>query len=251
MRAFHQPREHAVRGADFLRHRARAQHKRAQIAHRAGPHFLVAQKTARIEFVLQTPKETRNLLLGGGHTLAGADAAGFGRIVDAQPFPADDQHGLREVERGEVGVDRERHHRVGERDFVVLQPRALGAEQETDALACGNRVARGGDRVLRTQDGLHHVAVARTRGVDARKVANGGFERIEHARLFEHAVGARTCPRRARVGKIAARFDQAKVEKAAIEHGTRRRADVLGQLRAHQNDRGRAGHSAGADAPSR
>ena len=57
---------------------------------------------------------------------------------ELEPFVADDHHRLRQIERGEGRIDRQRDDAVGERDLVVFQPVALAAEHERDVLAGGD-----------------------------------------------------------------------------------------------------------------
>ena len=59
-----------------------------------------------------------------------------------KPFVGHQQHRLGEVEREEVGIDRNADHRVGVDQIVVGQPGALGAEQDADPLAAAQRRAR-------------------------------------------------------------------------------------------------------------
>ena len=49
---------------------------------------------------------------------------------ELEPFIGDDHHGLRQIERGEGRIDRQRDDAVGERDLVVFEPVALAAEQD-------------------------------------------------------------------------------------------------------------------------
>jgi len=98
MRTLHKTCEHPVRGADLLRRRARAQQKGAQIPHRRRPHFFVAQESARIELDFETQEKARHFVFGRRLAFAGAHAARIGRLDAAHPLPADQQHGLREVQ---------------------------------------------------------------------------------------------------------------------------------------------------------
>jgi len=70
------------------------------------------------------------------------------------------------------------------------------------------------------------------------RLARGG----KQSRAFQHHVGARGGGDSLLVRPAVARFDQAQVGQAAIEHGPRHNADVHAELRAHQDDRRAAGH---------
>ena len=68
----------------------------------------------------------------------------------------------------------------------------------------------------------------------------------EDLRAFQYGVGAGGRAAGARIGPAVARADQAHLRQAAIQHGARRHADILTELRPHQNDDGRRrlGHAA-------
>ena len=58
-----------------------------------------------------------------------------------EPFIAADENRLGEVERGVGRARRKGDDRVGERDFVIVQPGALRPEQDSALLAAAAAVA--------------------------------------------------------------------------------------------------------------
>ena len=61
-------------------------------------------------------------------------------------------------------------------------------------------------------------------------------------RLIEHPIGAARGSDRLVRGPAVARPHQPKIIETAIQHGARGGADILAELRLHQNDRGTSGH---------
>ena len=99
---------------------------------------------------------------------AGGDFSGVGERQFAarllEPFVADDHHRLRQIERGEGRIDRQREDAVGARHLVVLQPVALAPEHDGDILAGRHPRRHFGRRLRRPDHGLGLVVVARGRG---------------------------------------------------------------------------------------
>ena len=94
-----------------------------------------AQEFDLVEFADQIVEEGLHLVLRGrlGALRHRERQLAAGR--ELEPFVADQQHRLRQVERGEAGIDRKSDDAVGERDLLVLQPVALAAEQDADLAA--------------------------------------------------------------------------------------------------------------------
>ena len=64
-----------------------------------------------------------------------------------EPFVGDDHHRLRQIERGEGRIDRQRQDAIGERDLVVLKPVALAAEDDGDRSRRRRYAARSARRL--------------------------------------------------------------------------------------------------------
>ena len=97
-----------------------------------------AEELDLLQFALEIGEERLDLLLGRRRRTPrrlGARAAGAGAL---EPFVGDDHHRLRQIERGEGRIDRQRDDAVGHADLVVLQPVALAAEHQRHRLAGGN-----------------------------------------------------------------------------------------------------------------
>ena len=133
--AFGDRHDHALQGLDVLPRRPHAVEDVAQVDHHGvalvgGPEIFDP-----LQFAFEIGEEGEQLLARRGR--------GFLRHRERQraagrelaPFVADDQHRLRQVERGEGRIDRQRDDAVGKRDLVVLEPVALAPEHHADALA--------------------------------------------------------------------------------------------------------------------
>ena len=107
-----------------------------------------------------------------------------------EPFIGDDQHRLREIERGEGRIDRQRDDAVGQRDLVVLEPVALAPEHHADRLAGRDLRRHQRGRRLRRYHRLGLVVRPRRGGEHEGAVGDRGLERVEQLGLVEHAVGA-------------------------------------------------------------
>jgi hypothetical protein len=152
-----------------------------------------------------------------------------------EPFVGHDRHRLRQIERGEGRIDRQRYDLVGERDLLVFEAGALAPEQDADALARRDARRRDLRRRGRIDHGLGLVVYASGGGEDQRAVGDSRLDAVEELRLFEDAVGARGHLAGLRVGPGLARPDQSKPPQPEIGHGARRRPDVLAELRLDQD----------------
>ena len=90
-------------------------------------------------------KKRMSSLLGRRLRMAARPARRAASRRRLEPFIADQQHRLRQVERGEGRIERHAQHRVGERDVLVHKPGALRPEQDAAGLARGDE-ARGSRR---------------------------------------------------------------------------------------------------------
>ncbi len=81
----------------------------------------------------------------------------------AEPFIGVEQHRTDQVERGEIRSGRNGDDRVGERDLVVVQPRALAAEEQPGAQTRRRRLAQAPRRFGRSQHRLGRRRAPRRR----------------------------------------------------------------------------------------
>ena len=228
-----------MQGLHLLLHQAGAQEQVADVAHHAGALWLVAQESAGVELALEMAEEVLDLAVRRrpraplGQRLRGRIAAG--RL---EPLVADQQHRLGEVERGVGGVDRHRHDGVGERHVVVVEAGALAPEQHARGLARGPPAAHVGRRLARLDDGLEHVARPRGGGEHVVQVGDRLGGGVEQPDGVEHRGRPGRGAHRLDVGPAVARPHQPEVGETEVEHRARRGADVLAELRPHQDDRG-------------
>ena len=107
-----------------------------------------------------------------------------------EPFIADQQHRLRQVERGEAGIDRKGDDAVGERDLLVLQAVALAAEQDADRAAAGDV---GHDLARRGFGRDHRLGLVMGPGgggEQQRAVGDRLLDGVEQLDLVQNMVGA-------------------------------------------------------------
>jgi hypothetical protein len=155
-----------------------------------------------------------------------------------EPLIADQQHRLRQIERGEAGIDRKGDDPVGERDLLVLQAVTLAAEQDADLAAArdlGRDLARGGGR---RDDGLGLIVGARGGGEQQRAVGDRLLDGVEQLDLIQNMIGAGGRALRTDIGPAVARIDDPQARQPEIAHRARGHADVLAELRLDQNDNG-------------
>ena len=201
-----------------------------------------AKKFDLFQFALERRKEGQKLLL--------RRRRGFLRHCEWQraagcrlePLIGNDHHRLREIERGESRIDRQREYAVGERDLVVLQAVALAAEDDGDGIAQSDARRHQCRRLRRADDRLGLVMGARGRGQDKRAVGNRRWQAVVKFGAVENSVGASRHHPRFVVRPRLARRDQPQARQAEIGHGASGRADILAKLRLDQNDN-RAGGS--------
>ena len=109
------------------------------------------------------------------------------------PLVGQHHHRLRQIERHEAGVQRVAHQRVGFRHVVIVEPRALRAEQDAGAQVPRADRAQLGRGPARGQHRLDDVARARAGGEHAVEVGDGIRDRRD-ARSPRRGCGRR--PRR-------------------------------------------------------
>ena len=164
---------------------------------------------------------------------------GLGEVASPRPFVGEEDHGLGEVERPERGVDGDRDDRIGKRHVLGFEPGSLRSEQDRAALfGPGNPVRH----FLRPQHGHDEVAPPDRRGKDLVAVGDGGLDRVVQLRAFENDVGAARGRAGLGIGPAVARGNQPHLGQPEIEHGARRFADVLAELRPNEDDDGFGGH---------
>jgi hypothetical protein len=160
----------------------------------------------------------------------------------AAPFVSHEEDALREVERGEGGVDRDGDDGVRPRDVVVLEARALGAEEDGDTASGRDPGLSLAHRLLGRQDGLGKIAVAGSGGQNPGRVGHGLGRGLEEARRVEEAACSARHRDGARVRPAVAGGHDAHAVEPEVPHPPGGRADVLAHLRAHEDEGGLVGH---------
>ena len=121
-----------MQGADFLLGQIGAMPHIAQVADHMRPRLFIAQEAAIIQLAFEMGEEIDQLLFIGGNRAVQFHHAGRRLVARLVPFIADQQDGLAEIERGEIGIERNRQQDIGEAEIVIDEARAFRAEQETD-----------------------------------------------------------------------------------------------------------------------
>ena len=168
-----------------------------------------AQEFDLVEFTDQIVEEGLHLVLRGrlgtfGHREREVTA---GRQLE--PFVADQEHRLRQVQRGKTRVDREGDDPVGERHLLVLQAVALAAEQDAN-LATGSDM--GHDLACGFHRGDHRLGLVvgpGGGGKQQREIGHRLLDGVEQLGLFKNLVGAGRRPLRRDVGPAVTRIDDA------------------------------------------
>ena len=199
---------HAVERADILLTGLHARKNVAQVDDHGLALFRRAEELDFFELALEIGKERQQLLLGCPRGFVRRLKRQRTRGFQLEPFVADDEHGLGEIERGERGVDRQGEDAVGEPDLVVLQPVALAAEHDCDRLARRDPRRHLPHRLLGAHDGLRLIVLARGRGEHHSAVGNRALELLETLGTFEQEVGAGGGRQGARAQRILARVDE-------------------------------------------
>ena len=154
-----------------------------------------AQELDLVELPDEVVEEGLHLVLGGrlgpfGHRERQRAA---GRQLE--PFVADQEHRLRQIEGGETGVDREGDDPVGERHLLVLESVSLAAEHDADPAAVGGMLV--GDMGHDLDRGIgrrHHrlglVMGAGGGGKQQRQIRDRLLDRVEQFGALQNLVGA-------------------------------------------------------------
>ncbi len=230
-------RDHdAVERLDVLLGRLHAREDVAQVDQHGRALVERAEIFDLVERALEIAEEGVDLLLGRRLRLLRHRKRKLAVGRELEPFVGRERHRLREIERGEGGVDRKGDDAVGERDLVVLQAIALAPEQDRDILA--RRDMRRQERrcLVGAEHGLGLVVGARGRRQHHGAVGDRVGDGLEQCDLIEDAVG----PRRRAVGldvrPAVARLHQPQPPQPEIGHAAGGRADVLPELRLDQDD---------------
>ncbi len=123
-------------------------------------------------------------------------------VRSPRPFIGQQDHRLGEVQGRERGIDRDGHDRFRERDLLSLEARALRPEEDRRSCRRGRDLA---SHRLRGEDRHDKVAATDGRRIDGRAVGDRILDRVEHLRLFEHAVRAARRWSGVRIGPAVAR----------------------------------------------
>ena len=168
--AFGDRHDHPVQGVHVLLGRVHPRKNVAQVDQHGLALLARAQEFDLVEFPDQIVEEGLHLVLRGrlgpfGHREREVTA---GRQLE--PLVADQQHRLRQVERGKTRVDREGDDPVGERDLLVLQAVALPAEQDAGPAAAADM---GHDLGCGFHRGDHRLGLVMGAGGGGKQQASG------------------------------------------------------------------------------
>jgi hypothetical protein len=197
-----------------------------------------AQEFDPVEFAHQVIEECLHLVLRGALGAFGHRERQGTFSRELEPFIADQEHRLRQVEGGKAGIDRKGNDAVGARHLLVLQPVALAAEEDANGAAgCGLPC-----HLLRGDFGRHHglglIVGAGGGGEQQATVGDRLLDRIVEFHMIQNMVGTGGGTLRADIGPAVARIDDPQPRQRKIAHRARRHADVLAELRLDQNHNG-------------
>ena len=197
---------HPVQGVHVLLRRVHPGEDVAQIDKHGLALLGRTQELDPVEFPDQIVEEGLHLVLGRrlgpfGHRERERAA---GRLLE--PLIADQEHRLRQVERGKTRIDRKGDDPVGKRDLLVLKSVPLAAKQDAGPAATFDMrhdLARGGRR-------RHHrlglVMGAGGGGEQQRQIRDRLFDAVEQFGAFQNLVGAGGGPLRRDVRPAVARL---------------------------------------------
>ena len=199
------------------------------------------QKLHLVELGDQIVEERLHLVAGGalgafGHGKRQRAAGGL-----LEPLIAGQQHRLRQIERGEGRIDRKSDDPAGERHFLVGEAPALAAEQDRGGAALPDLSDDLAGRRLRPDHGLGLVMGARGGGEQQRAVGHRRLDAVEQFHRIENVIGPGRRALRRHVRPTVARLHQPQPPQAEIAHGAGGHADVLAELRLHQDHDGSIG----------
>ena len=166
---------------------------------------------------------------------------GVWRLGMLEPFIADGQHRLSEVQRCEPRTERNGDGRISQYNVFVTQARPLRAEEDgggdvgVGSLMQPRCACSGGELRL----GL--IANARGGRQDELAVGDCRTRRLEDPNSVQNPICAGGHGLCRRVRPTVPGRNQAQIVKTAIGHSPHSRADVLAELRFDQND-GWGGH---------
>ena len=161
------------------------------------------------------------------------------RIAGFEPFIGDEQNRLPQIDGGKLFRRRNGDDGAGERDFVVLQSRALIAEKNAAALAARDGLAQQFHAGLRRIDLLGETAPPRRRRQNELQITDAVLQTRKHARIVQHIGGAHRHHIGARIRPAVARLDETQITQTEIRHSARRGANIFAQLGVAKDDAGR------------
>ena len=188
-----------------------------------------------LQFAFEIGEEGQQLLFRRRRRLLRRHKRQAAGAAELEPFVAHDHHRLRQIERSEGRVDRQRHDRIGETDLVVFQAVALAPEHQRDLLTRRNARRRKPRGLVRAEYRLGLVMRARGRGDHEMAIGDRLGEGGVNACGLQHPVGAGRHDRRLPARPAAARIDETQFRQAEIRHRARGRPDILAELRLDQN----------------
>ena len=205
------------------------------VAHHPRPFRQVAQEAAGIQLIDKMRQKTIKFALRGDHRLVGHQRARRSAIAGRPPLVRHHHDGLCQVQRHKRGIERIAHQGVGVGHVVVVQTGPLRSEQQTGAQTAGADLPQFGRGAAGGQHRFDDVARARAGGKDVVQVGGSVGDGFMHCRGIENTIGAGGRSPRLLLRPAIPRRDEAHVEQAAVRHGPGTGADVVGELRPHQD----------------
>jgi len=210
------------RGAD------RADHRLALFGRKQEPAFL--------QFPFQVIEQIEQFRARGLAVDRTVFKARRGRNIGCtEPFICREQHRLTEINGGKMGSGN-RDDAIAQRDFIIVEPGTLVAEQDADFLAAcrGHAQSPGGFR--RREHVFGDAALARGGRINNVQIGHCLAQSGEHAGFLDDIRRARRHRHRLGIRPAVARVDEPQIGKPKIRHCARRGADVLAKLRVREDD---------------
>ena len=161
-------------------------------------------------------------------------AEGFG--IGLVPFIAHQQHGLRDVDGREGGVDGGGDDHIGQRHLIIAEAPALAAKQKCDTLTPRDAGAHVMTRLLWRDHFLDHVAWPRRGGIDVVHVFQGCGHIFINLGAVENPIGAGGCVCGPFVGPAISWCHEAQLVQTKVGHRACGCTNVLAKLRMRQHD---------------
>ena len=156
-------------------------------------------------------------------------------LARLRPQQGEHVHGLGKVERLEGGVDRIGQDGVGQGDVGIGQPSLLRAEEYARARTASLQRAQLRPDAAHPDDGKFDLPPSRRGAQHVLQVGDGLRCRLEQPGVLHDRERTRRQLYRTRIGPAVARRDEPQIRQPEVQHGPRRRADVLAHLRVDED----------------